>query len=154
VAAVVICGSVVAGLIAPYSSSPERFRRALERPLDSILEDYHWLLFAGLALYAVVRLCGVRHRPSLWLLCLSLPGFLAMPAIFAAAVAAGVDYLEETFIELLVHPATLILSVIVIRQIILLRRPADIHSLSALAQTLLIIAAYISLVRLPLITFF
>jgi hypothetical protein len=52
--------------------------------------------------------------------------------------------------ELLVHPATWILPIIVIRQWFWLRTPRDIHPLSALAQTLLIVAAYIAFVRLPL----
>jgi len=150
VAAVLLSSLLIAGLIAAYSANPDGFRWAVERPIDRLLEHYHWVAFAGVGLYAIVRLCGVKHRRSLWLLCLSLPGALTMPVIFVAAVAAGVDDWGEVMVELLIHPATWILTIIVILHCALLTMPGDIHVLSALAQTLLIVAAYIALVRLPL----
>jgi cell division protein FtsW (lipid II flippase) len=149
VAAVLLSFLLVAGLIAVYSANPDRFRWAVERPIDRLLEHYHWVAFAGVGLYAIVRLCGVKHRHSLWLLCLSLPGALTMPVTFVAALAAGADRWDEVTFELLIHPATWILTIIVIRQWVLLRKPGDIHLLSALAQTLLIVAVYLFSVRFP-----
>jgi hypothetical protein len=149
-AAVLLSSLLVAGLIAAYSANPEGFRWAVARPIDRLLTHYHWVVFAGVGLYAIVRLCGVKHRRSLWLLCLSLPGALTMPVTFVAALAAGADDWGEVMVELLIHPATWILPIIVIRQWVLLRKPGDIPLLSALAQTLLVVAVYIMLVRLPL----
>jgi hypothetical protein len=149
VAGVLLTFLLIAALMTAYSANPEGFRWAVERPADRVLREYHWVIFAGVGLYAIVRLCGVKYRRSLWLFCLSLPGVLAMPVAFFAALAAGADQLDNVTLELLIHPATWILTIIAIRQWFLLRRPADVHVLSALAQTLLIIAAYLSLVRFP-----
>src|ERR1043166_3530689 len=88
VAAVLLSSLLVAGLIAVYSANPEGFRWAVGRPIDTILRSYHWLMCAGVGLYATLRLCGLTHRRSLWLFCLSLPGVAALrPSFFAALVA-------------------------------------------------------------------
>jgi hypothetical protein len=149
VAAVLLSVLLVAVLMAAYSVNPARLRWAVARPVCRLLSDYPWVAFAGVALYGIMRLCGVKHRRSLWLFCLSLPGVLTMPMTFVAASILGVDRFDEVTFELLAHPATWILPIIVIRQWFWLGSPRDIHTLAALAQTLLIVAAYIALVRLP-----
>jgi hypothetical protein len=151
VAAVVISVLVVAGLIAAYAANPEGFRWVVSRPLErGILRHYHWVMFGGVALYAIVRLCGVEHRRSLWLFCLSLPGALTMPVTFLAALVAGAGYWLGVIFELMLHPATYILPIIAARQWVWLRSAKDIHILSALAQTLLVVLLYLFAVRLPL----
>lgn len=143
VAAVAVTGLLVAGLIATYSMNPEGFRWAVSRPLDRMLTSYYWAMFAGVGLYAIVRLCGVKHRGSVWVLCLSLPGVLAFPVTVMAAVAAGVDRWDEVVFEFLIHPATWILPFIAIRQWIVLQEPGDIRPEFGLALTFFIAAVYL-----------
>jgi hypothetical protein len=143
VVAVVSSFLLVAGLIAAYSANPDAFRAAVSRPLDTILRRYYWVMFAGVALYVIARLCGVKHRQSLWVFCLSAPGALTMPATFIAALAAGTSDAGEVMLELLIHPATWIMPIVAVRQWFLLQRPENIHVLAGLARTLLVIVAYL-----------
>lgn len=143
IAAVVLSFLLVAGLIAAYFADPQTFRWVASRPLERLLTSYHWVLFAGMGLYAIVRFCGFKHRHCLWLLCLSLPGALTLPVtLFAALVSGAGDFLSVTF-DFLLHPATPVLPIIAVRQWVWLRRPNDIHVWSALAQTCVILVAYL-----------
>jgi hypothetical protein len=142
-AAVVLSFLLMAGLLAAYSARPESFRWAISRPLDRLSMHYHWMIPVGVGLYAIARLCGVRHRRSLWLLCLSLPGAVTFPVTFVAAALAGVDRLDGVVIEFMIYPTTWILPIVAARQLFLLRKPQDTHLLSALAQTLLIVTVYL-----------
>jgi hypothetical protein len=151
VAVVVVSVLVVAGLIAAYAANPGGFRWAVSRPLErGILRHYHWVMFGGVGLYVITRLCGVEHRRSLWLFCLSLPGALTMPVTFLAALIAGPDRWADVIFEFMLHPATFILPIIAARQWMWLQSPKDIHILSAFAQTLLVVLLYLFAVRLPL----
>jgi hypothetical protein len=142
-AAVALSFLLVAGLIAAYFAGPEAFRWVVSRPLDRMLTSYHWAMLAGVGLYATARLCGVKHRHSLWLFCLSLPGALTMPVtLFAALVSGAGDLLSVSF-DFLLHPATWILPIIAVRQWLWLQSPKDIQVWSGFAQTCLILVAYL-----------
>ncbi|MBV9429126.1 MAG: hypothetical protein JO084_15520 [Bradyrhizobiaceae bacterium] len=144
-AAVVLSLLLIAGLMAAYSANPELFRWEIERPIDRLVTDYHWAIPLGVGLYAIVRLCGARRRPSLWLLCLSLPGALIFPVTVVAALLMGIDRMDEMIFEFLIWPETWILSIIAVRQCFLLRKPLETHVLSMLAQTLLIVVSYLQM---------
>jgi hypothetical protein len=107
VAAVVLALLLAVGLIAAYVADPQGFKWAVSRPLERLLTNYHWVIVAGVAIYLIARLCGVKHRHSLWLFCLSLPGAVAMPVTVLAALLSGAgDFLSVSF-DFLLHPATL-----------------------------------------------
>lgn len=142
VAAVVLSFLLVAGLIAAYFADPRAFKWAVSRPLDRLLMSYHWVMLVGAALYAVVRLCGVKHRHCLWLFCVSLPGAVTMPVTCVAALVSGAGDLLNVSFEFLFHPATWVLPIIAVRQWLWLQSPKDIKLWSELAQTCLILILY------------
>jgi hypothetical protein len=138
VAAGALSSLLAAGLIAAYFVDPA------SRPFDRMATtSYHWLMFAGVALYAIVRLCGVQHRHSLWLFCLSLPSTVTMPVTLFAAVVSGADDFLSVSSDFLIHPATWILPIIAVRNWLWLQSPKDIRAWSALAQTCLILVLYV-----------
>jgi hypothetical protein len=135
---------LVAGLVAAYLAHPDAFRTAVSRPLNSVLRRYYWVMFSGVALYLIVRLCGVKHGQAVWLFCLSLPGSLTMPVMLVAALLAGTnDGMAEVLFELMIHPATWLLPIIALTQWRLLRKPRSKHLLAGLARTFLVVAAYL-----------
>jgi len=143
VAAVVLALLLAVGLIAAYVADPQGFKWAVSRPLERLLTNYHWVIVAGVAIYLIARLCGVKHRHSLWLFCLSLPGAVAMPVTVLAALLSGAgDFLSVSF-DFLLHPATWVLPIIAARQWSRLQSPKDIRLLSGMAQTFLIVVAYL-----------
>jgi hypothetical protein len=143
VAAVVLSFLLAAGLIAAYFADPEAFRWVVSRSLDRMLTSYHLVMFAGVAIYLIARLCGVKHRHSLWLFCLSLPGALTMPVTLFAALVSGVGDLLSVSFDFLLHPATWVLPIIAVRQWLWLQSSKDIHVWSGIAQTCLILVAYL-----------
>lgn len=149
VAAVVLSFSLIAGLIAVYVADSAAFSWWVSRPLDRMLKHYHWVMFGGLGVFVIARLCGVKHRRCLLLFCLSLPGAMTMPVTFLAALSSGAGDLLDVSFEFLLHPATWVLPIIAVRQWLWLQSAKDIHFLSALAQTLLIVVVYLLAERLP-----
>jgi hypothetical protein len=133
---------LIVGMTAAYVIRPDSLGSVLLWPLKHPFS----LLFGGVGLYLVVLLCGVRPRQPVLLLCLALPGLVAMPLLLLAYFALSQDAMEAlawAFFALFVEPAAWILLFIALGQARHLRKRGGDFTAGGLARVFFISFAYL-----------
>jgi hypothetical protein len=104
------------------------------------------LLPAGVALYLVALLCGVKPRQPVLLFCLTLPGLVIMPLLVLPTSVrwnfVAEDVLLVSFVFVL-QPGVWILLLIGFGQALLLHQPVGKFNLGGLVRLFLISIAYV-----------
>jgi hypothetical protein len=116
---------LIVGMTAAYVIRPDSLGSVLEWPLNHPSS----LLFGGVGLYLVVLLCGIRPRQPVLLLCLTLPGLVAMPLLLLGHFALSKDAMDAlawTFFAVFIQPAAWVLLFIGVGQARRLRKQGEI----------------------------
>jgi hypothetical protein len=133
--------ALIAGMTAVYVAYPDLVKPVVMWPLNHPSS----FLLAGVALYLVALLCGVKPRQPLLLVCLVLPGLVIMPLLMLMEFATSQrlsEALASVFLVSFIQPAAWMLLVICIGQARQLRKRGGDFTLAGLVRVFLISFAY------------
>jgi hypothetical protein len=131
----------IAGLTAVHVAYPDLFKPVVRWPLKHPSS----LMLAGAALYPAALLCGVKPRQPVLLLCLALPGLVAMPLLVLMDSVMSENVIEALALMIfgfLIQPASWMLLAIGIGQARKLRKQGGEFTPAGLARVFLISFAY------------
>ena len=132
---------VTAGITAVYVAYPDLVKPGVIWPLKHPSS----LLLAGVALYLAALLCGVKPRQPVLLVCLTLPGLVAVPLLVLMDSVVSENVIEAlalTIFVFLIQPAIWMLLPIAVGQGRRLRKRGGDFTPAGLTRVFLISFAY------------